>query len=98
LTKNVKIKNDTFKDNLLTDLGKGVNEGLKCLYKDDIPPVERAEGMLAAIISAKSLGFERVYFPFDSTIPIHLFQNIDCIVVQHVEERLWCPVPTKDKQ
>jgi magnesium chelatase family protein len=69
------------------------------VIKDDIPPktafigalaldgtIERAEGMLAAIISAKSLGFDRVYLPFDSTIPIHLFQNVYCIVVQHVEE------------
>jgi magnesium chelatase family protein len=48
--------------------------------------VERADGMLAAIISAHSLGFERVYLPFDSTIPMQLLQNLDCIVVQHVEE------------
>jgi magnesium chelatase family protein len=45
--------------------------------------VERADGMLAAIISAHSLGFERVYLPFDSTIPMQLLQNLDCIVVQH---------------
>jgi magnesium chelatase family protein len=69
------------------------------VIKDEIPPktafigalaldgaIERADGMLAAIISAHSLGFERVYLPFDSTIPMQLLQNLDCIVVQHVEE------------
>lgn len=48
--------------------------------------IERAEGMLPALISAKSLGFERVYLPYDSAIPLQMLQDLECVVVHHLEE------------
>lgn len=48
--------------------------------------IERAEGMLPALISAKKLGIKRIYFPHDPLIPIHMLEGLDCVVVQHIEE------------
>lgn len=45
-----------------------------------------AEGMLPALISAKALGLKRVYFPNNPSIPVHMLKDLDCIVVQHIEE------------
>jgi magnesium chelatase family protein len=48
--------------------------------------VVKAEGMLPALISAKSLGIKKVYFPYDPAVPIHMLNDLECIVVHHVEE------------
>ncbi|MEW9109043.1 MAG: YifB family Mg chelatase-like AAA ATPase [Cytobacillus gottheilii] len=48
--------------------------------------VEKADGMLPALVSAKSIGLKKVYFPHDSDIPIHMLEGLECIVVQHIEE------------
>jgi magnesium chelatase family protein len=48
--------------------------------------VVKAEGMLPALLSAKALGLKRVYLPYDSSIPIHMLQDVECVVVQHIEE------------
>jgi magnesium chelatase family protein len=48
--------------------------------------IEKAEGMLSALISAKALGIKRVYFPHDPAIPIDMLQDLECIVVHHIEE------------
>ncbi|MFZ7942515.1 YifB family Mg chelatase-like AAA ATPase [Neobacillus sp. 19] len=48
--------------------------------------VVKAEGMLPALVSAKSLGIKKVYFPYDSQVPIHMLQGVECIVVHHIEE------------
>ena len=48
--------------------------------------VVKAEGMLPALISAKRIGLKRVYLPYDPSIPINMLQDLECIVVQHIEE------------
>ncbi|WP_053360955.1 YifB family Mg chelatase-like AAA ATPase [Bacillus sp. FJAT-27251] len=48
--------------------------------------VQKAEGMLPALVSAAALGLKRVYFPHDPHIPVHMLENIECVVVQHIEE------------
>jgi len=48
--------------------------------------VVKAEGMLPALISARGLGLKKIYLPFDPTIPIHMLKDLECIVVQHIEE------------
>ncbi|WP_066248371.1 YifB family Mg chelatase-like AAA ATPase [Neobacillus drentensis] len=48
--------------------------------------VVKAEGMLPALISAKGLGLKKIYLPFDQTIPIHMLTDLECIVVQHIED------------
>ncbi|MFE8698136.1 YifB family Mg chelatase-like AAA ATPase [Cytobacillus sp. FJAT-53684] len=48
--------------------------------------VVSGEGMLPALIAAKGLGMKRVYVPYDPVLPIHMLQDIECIVVQHIEE------------
>ncbi|MCC3359629.1 YifB family Mg chelatase-like AAA ATPase [Bacillus sp. REN16] len=48
--------------------------------------VVKAEGMLPALVAAKSLGIKKVYFPFDPVIPIHMLQGMECVVVHHIEE------------
>jgi len=48
--------------------------------------VEKAEGMLPALVSAKELGLQRVYFPHDPDIPIHMLEDLECVVVHHIEE------------
>ncbi|WP_459213762.1 ATP-binding protein [Neobacillus niacini] len=45
-----------------------------------------AKGMLPALISAKGIGLQRVYLPYDPVVPIQIFKDLDCIVVQHIEE------------
>ncbi|WP_445505443.1 YifB family Mg chelatase-like AAA ATPase [Niallia sp. 03091] len=44
------------------------------------------EGMLPAVIAAKGLGIKRVYLPYDPVLPLHMLKDIECIVVQHIEE------------
>jgi magnesium chelatase family protein len=48
--------------------------------------VEKADGMLPALISAKALGLKRVFLPYDPAIPIDMLQNLECIIVHHIEE------------
>jgi magnesium chelatase family protein len=48
--------------------------------------VEKAEGMLPALVSARELGLKQVYFPYDPFIPIHMLEGLDCVVVNHIEE------------
>jgi magnesium chelatase family protein len=48
--------------------------------------VVKAEGLMPALLSAKGLGFKKVYLPYDPTIPIHMLKDLDCIVVQHIED------------
>ncbi|MBI0577949.1 YifB family Mg chelatase-like AAA ATPase [Neobacillus cucumis] len=45
-----------------------------------------ADGMLPALISAKTLGMKKVYLPYDPAIPIQMLKGLECIVVQHIEE------------
>ncbi|MDC3423464.1 YifB family Mg chelatase-like AAA ATPase [Aquibacillus sp. 3ASR75-11] len=48
--------------------------------------VMSGEGILPAIIAAKGLGIKRVYLPYDSVLPLHMIQGIECVVVNHIEE------------
>lgn len=48
--------------------------------------IVKVEGMLPALISAKKLGLKKVYLPYDSTIPLQMLQDINCVIVQHLEE------------
>ena len=48
--------------------------------------IEKVEGMLPALIAAKSLGFKRVYLPYDPFIPLEMFGGLECVVVQHIHE------------
>lgn len=50
--------------------------------------VEKVEGMLPALIAAKSLGFKRAYLPYDHMNPLDMLQGLECIVVQHNEDVL----------
>ncbi|MEH6907547.1 magnesium chelatase domain-containing protein [Neobacillus drentensis] len=54
------------------------------LSLDDM--VVKAEGMLPALIAAKGLGLKKIYLPYDPIIPIHMLKDLECIVVQHIEE------------
>ncbi|MFJ7727891.1 magnesium chelatase domain-containing protein [Neobacillus sp. NPDC097160] len=48
--------------------------------------VVKAEGMLPALIAAKGLSLKKIYLPYDPAIPIQMLKDLDCIVVQHIEE------------
>lgn len=48
--------------------------------------VVKAEGMLPALISAKGLGLKKIYLPYDPSIPIQMLKDLDCIVVQHIQD------------
>jgi len=48
--------------------------------------VASGEGILPAVIAARGLGIKRVYLPYDSVLPLHMLQDIECIVVSHIEE------------
>lgn len=50
--------------------------------------VEKVEGMLPALIAAKSLGFKKVYLPYDPLLPLEMMEGVECIVVQHIHEVL----------
>lgn len=50
--------------------------------------VEKVEGMLPALIAAKSLGFKKVYLPYDPLLPLEMMEGMECIVVQHIREVL----------
>lgn len=50
--------------------------------------IEKVEGMLPALIAATSLGFRRIYLPYDPFIPLEMFEGLDCIVVKHIQEVL----------
>ncbi|MFK2825561.1 YifB family Mg chelatase-like AAA ATPase [Bacillus sp. B190/17] len=50
--------------------------------------VEKVEGMLPALIAAKALGFKKVYLPLDPVIPIEMLEDLDCIIVGHIDEVL----------
>jgi len=44
------------------------------------------EGILPALIAAQRLGMKRVYVPYDPVLPFPMLKEIECIVVQHIEE------------
>ena len=48
--------------------------------------VVSGEGILPAVIAAKGLGIKRVYIPYDPVLPLHMLKDVECIVVQHIEE------------
>ncbi|OAS88200.1 MULTISPECIES: YifB family Mg chelatase-like AAA ATPase [Metabacillus] len=50
--------------------------------------VEKVEGMLPALIAAKTLGFMRVYLPYDPLLPVEMLEGLECIVIQHINEVL----------
>ena len=50
--------------------------------------VEKVEGMLPALIAAKGLGFKRVFLPYDPLIPIDMLEDLECHVVQHINDVL----------
>ncbi len=50
--------------------------------------VEKVEGMLPAIIAAKSLECKRVYMPYDPLIPLDMLEGMECVVIQHVDDVL----------
>ncbi len=44
-------------------------------------------GALPALVAAKSKGFKRIYLPYDSAIPFHMFDDsLECIVVHHIKD------------
>ncbi|MBS4178183.1 YifB family Mg chelatase-like AAA ATPase [Lederbergia citrea] len=45
-----------------------------------------ADGMLPAVLAAKSLGFSQVFIPYDPSIPLHLIEGVELIVVNHVKD------------
>lgn len=48
--------------------------------------IEKVEGMLPALIAAKKLGFKKAFIPADPLIPLHMFDGIECHVVQHIQD------------
>ncbi|WP_413378099.1 YifB family Mg chelatase-like AAA ATPase [Alkalihalobacillus sp. 1P02AB] len=50
--------------------------------------VVKVEGMLPAVIAAKSLGFKSVFLPYDPLIPIEMLEGIECFIVQHINDVL----------
>lgn len=50
--------------------------------------VETVEGMLPALLAAKSLGFKRVYLPYDPYLPMDTLEGIECIVIHHIQDVL----------
>jgi len=48
--------------------------------------IQPVDGMLPAILAAKKLGFQKVYLPYDPTLPLHHLKDLDCIFVQTLEE------------
>ena len=50
--------------------------------------IEKVDGMLPALIAAKTLGFRRVYLPYDSLLPLDMLDGLECMVVQHIDEVL----------
>ncbi|WP_312093665.1 YifB family Mg chelatase-like AAA ATPase [Niallia sp.] len=48
--------------------------------------IASGEGILPAVIAANGLGIKKVYLPYDSVLPLHMLQDIECIVVSHIEE------------
>ncbi|MDQ0215904.1 magnesium chelatase family protein [Oikeobacillus pervagus] len=50
--------------------------------------IEKVEGMLPALIAAAGLGFNRVFLPYDPLIPFELLEDIECIVVHHIQDVL----------
>lgn len=48
--------------------------------------VVSGEGILPAVIAAKGLGIKEVFLPDDPVLPLHMLQDINCIVVCHIEE------------
>lgn len=50
--------------------------------------VVKVEGMLPALIAANDLGFKQVFLPDDPLIPFDMFEGIECIVVQHINDVL----------
>lgn len=48
--------------------------------------VVKADGMLPALLSVKMLGLKRVYLPYDPSVPINMFRDVECVVVGHIEE------------
>ena len=48
--------------------------------------IEKVEGMLPALISAKGLGFSKVYVPYDPLLPLEMLEGLECIVVQHLND------------
>ncbi|WP_175640191.1 YifB family Mg chelatase-like AAA ATPase [Metabacillus schmidteae] len=50
--------------------------------------VEKVEGMLPALIAARSLGFKRIYLPSDPLLPLDMFEGLECIVIGHINDVL----------
>jgi magnesium chelatase family protein len=50
--------------------------------------VEKVEGMLPALIAARSLGFKTVYLPYDHLLPLGMLEGLECIVVEYITEVL----------
>ncbi|WP_075983092.1 YifB family Mg chelatase-like AAA ATPase [Bacillus massilinigeriensis] len=48
--------------------------------------IEKVEGMLPALVAAKTLGYRKVYLPFDPLIPLDMIEGLECVVVQHIKE------------
>ncbi|MCM3443117.1 YifB family Mg chelatase-like AAA ATPase [Metabacillus halosaccharovorans] len=48
--------------------------------------VVSGDGILPAVIAAKGLGMKSVYVPYDPLLPLQMLEDIECIVVQHIEE------------
>ncbi|MGD6969227.1 magnesium chelatase domain-containing protein [Rossellomorea vietnamensis] len=50
--------------------------------------VVSGEGILPAIIAAKGLGIRIrvIYLPDDPALPFHMLQEVECVVVRHIEE------------
>lgn len=69
--------------------------------------LQNVTGMLPALVAAKSIGFKRIYLPYDSTIPFHMFEDsLELMVVHHINDvvehlkgqRISLPPPYKENQ
>lgn len=43
--------------------------------------VKKVEGMLPALMAAKSIGFKKVYIPYDPLTLFDMFEGLECIVI-----------------
>jgi magnesium chelatase family protein len=48
--------------------------------------IEKADGLLPAVISARALGVKRVYLPYDGSVPVKMFTDFECCFVNHLED------------
>ncbi|MBM7648415.1 magnesium chelatase family protein [Bacillus ectoiniformans] len=50
--------------------------------------IEKVEGMLPALLVARSLGYKKAFLPYDPLIPIDMLEGLECVVVDHIRDVL----------